>query len=482
MLRRKDPTEVKDPNTGKMVTVGGYLKTYNKAIDEDYIKDHHGGGTYELTFNRRGDDGKFKYFAHRVIVVAGDPLVDDLPRNAPPTGAVSTPVTAATGENPTIVNKALEMMNSQLERAQKVADQERNRGSSDSNPAVDMLVQTLQQQIAASHTELAEMRKQVTAMATTKPPEDPFRERLLDRLMADDSSRMGAQRDRYESEIRQLKDGFGQDERRLRDSFERDKAAMIAAHDRELSAVRQSNELAMSAIKMSFETQMKLLEGSQRTLERDNTELRLEVKELRAKKDKTIVEQAKDLQAVKEALGLDEEEASKGNLDKVMDMISNPAALDFAKGIMNRGQAAPATIQQAVQQTGKPMIVAQPNGQKFRLEADGKTLTPVKQRVAPKPKPVNPDGTPAIELPEISQETISLVVGMLERAFAGDQQPEVVAQSWRMNIPEDVLQALRDHGVDVFLTKVAKLPSTSPLSSLLGKNWVRKVSAELVGE
>jgi len=44
------------------------------------------------------------------------------------------------------------------------------------------------------------------------------------------------------------------------------------------------------------------------------------------------------------------------------------------------------------------------------------------------------------------------------------------------------MATLRDHGVDGFMSKVAKLQSASPLASQAGRNWVRKVGKALVGD
>ncbi len=63
-----------------------------------------------------------------------------------------------------------------------------------------------------------------------------------------------------------------------------------------------------------------------------------------------------------------------------------------------------------------------------------------------------------------------------------------MAQTGRSSIPTDILAWIRERhteqvsGVDLFMTKVAKLPGSSPLASQAGKNWLRAVGALLVGE
>jgi hypothetical protein len=134
------------------------------------------------------------------------------------------------------------------------------------------------------------------------------------------------------------------------------------------------------------------------------------------------------------------------------------------------------------------------DGQVFLQRSDGSggtVLVPAKKRPKVIPATMNPDGsvaTPPIELPEIDPENIQRLVGFLERAYDGKQDPEVVARSSRTAVPEEVMTWLRQNdteqvsGVDLFMSKVAKLPSTSSLSTQGGRNWLRKVGKALVGE
>jgi hypothetical protein len=83
---------------------------------------------------------------------------------------------------------------------------------------------------------------------------------------------------------------------------------------------------------------------------------------------------------------------------------------------------------------------------------------------------------------------MAVLVNYLERAFQSRQAPEVVAQSGRTAIPDNIIGWIRDNdsrgtsGVDLFMSKVAKLPGTSPLQTQAGRNWLRKVSKALTGD
>jgi hypothetical protein len=117
------------------------------------------------------------------------------------------------------------------------------------------------------------------------------------------------------------------------------------------------------------------------------------------------------------------------------------------------------------------------NGETFWMR--GGKLFPVtrKKKVI---ETVNADGTKGPDLPVLPKETMEMVIGFLERAFSANQDPEVVAQSYRAQVPDEVLQVIRIHGMDTFLGKMANVPGGSPLATQRGLNWIRKVGAALV--
>jgi hypothetical protein len=128
----------------------------------------------------------------------------------------------------------------------------------------------------------------------------------------------------------------------------------------------------------------------------------------------------------------------------------------------------------------KPQITLGPDGKRYLLMPDGSVRGPLKKKT-PKVQPEAPPGEPP--LPEIDPQQMAQAVGLLERAFAGNQEPEVVAQSAVSMIPPDVMECLRRMGLEEFLVKVAKLPASSPLlANQAGKNWIRKFGKALVGE
>jgi len=87
-------------------------------------------------------------------------------------------------------------------------------------------------------------------------------------------------------------------------------------------------------------------------------------------------------------------------------------------------------------QAHRPQIVQTPDGRRFAQQ--GTQLREVKRKPKPLPQPIIlPDGTIQAPLPEIPPDQIAQVVGLLERAHAGNQDPEVVCASRvRVHVPE----------------------------------------------
>lgn len=494
-VKRISPEWFDDPRSGKRVQVNGTLKTYTQSIDEDYIQSAHGGGRFQLTFLRLHPSGSFRIFTSRTVDIAGDPRLDDIPR----TLAAPQAAPAAAGESPGLVKEAFSVLRDQLDRAE-------SRGRDDHkgiDPAVQMMLDQMRRDAERRDAELAALRRDLAEARNTKPAEDPLKDKLLDTMLTGERGHVESLRLRYEAEVRQAKDAAVENERRildrhdremaqLNDRHERDMSERRNAHEREINAMRTASETAGLALKSSFDMQVKLLEADLRRLERDNAELRSEVKDLRLRKDKTIVETAKELQGVKEALGLGEGEgAEKSSFDKILEAASTPAAVEaFQKiigGVGGGGKAQPEAPAQARQV--RQEIVRDPSGKTFLKVTDGNTqrLIPAKKKPKVIPATQNADGTvqPAIELPEVDEASVAQVVGYLEKAFSNRVEPAVVAQSGKSLVPEPILTWIRNNdgdvsGVDLFMSKVAKLPSTSPLATLAGQNWLRKVGKALI--
>lgn len=484
-ITRKQPQTVKDRNTGKIVQTGGFLEWVEGIpIDESWISERYAGGKYELYFRKRGAKGGWEFGGQVTIEIAGDPDLKTLPGGGATEPAATAAPQPSGGENPTMAKAALDLMHAELNRANDRADKAGSGGGGE-------LIEILREQLRESRAELAAFRTEMREQVNRPPPqssEDKVKDKWFDKLLDGDSARLTAVRTQFESEIRMLKEQARDDEKRLYDRFERDRQDMRNAHEREIALLRTSHDSAMSsarsametqlaAAKASFDTQREIMAAENRRLERDNTEQRAEVKELRAKKDKGLAEMAKEIEATKDILGIGDGDEKQGIGDKVGDMLTNPEAL-AAIGKIIRGepppqQQAPAAPAQAL--PGKRSVVRHKDGKKYILEADGSLTGPLT-------KPPGKAGPPPP--PEIDPALISQMVVLLENAYSNGADPEIVARTAKPHVSDQMLTIIRDvGGVDAFLSKVAKLPGSSPLlSSQAGRNWVRKVGKSLVGD
>ena len=467
-LKRLEPDQFRDPHTGTMVKVSGHLKNYFSAIDEEAIAKTHGGGKFSLWFYRKSPEGSWRHFAHRTIEVAGDPRTDDVNRTLAPVAApaAAAPATAAS-ESPSLAMKAFSVLEDQLRQKRD----DGGRVAAGMDPAMQQVIQLLQQQLDASNRQLAELRKELMDARNVKPPEDPLKDKLLEKMIDGDNARITSLRATYDSEIRQIKDNHQADIKRIEDRFDRTLSDAKATHLREIDLLKQSHDVALKAIERSNETNIKLAEYTNKRLEAENVELRADNKELRAKKEKGIIETIKEMDSIKEVLGVGDD-GDKSTTDRVLESL--PGMFEAAKAYMAPKAPPPQQAQtQAV--VAKRRIVRTPDGKKFVQETDG-SLRPVTKKT-----PEQHAAETGQPIP-IDPATVTRIIDYMEKAFVGGQDPAVVAQSSRAMVPEEILAAIRDSGVDDFLAKVAKLPSTSPLATQAGKNWARKLGKVLTGE
>jgi hypothetical protein len=177
---------------------------------------------------------------------------------------------------------------------------------------------------------------------------------------------------------------------------------------------------------------------------------------------------------LKEAMGesLGDDSKEKSTMEKVFEAAGPMVQGALAKfGEQAPPQPAPQQVAVRVQQ---PKLLTGPDGNLYRQLPNGE-LQMVRKRAPAAPKdPTQPN------IPEIPATTIKLAVDFLESAFRNNQDPAEVATSVRSMIPADVLTAIRELGIDGFLTNVAKLDGTSALSGQAGRNWTRKLGKSLL--
>jgi len=480
VVRRESPREARDPVTGQMVSIEGYLHTYEERFDEEFLRNEHGGGKYNLRIMLPNAKGSFEYKAHRTMKIAGEPRI-------PGKTGIAVPGAASHSESPQMAKIAMDTMKELLDRKDGKDDHE-PRGI---DPSVQMMFEQMQETVRAREREVADMRRELSEMRHTKPPENPVLDRILTNAIDGNNGQVLALRTQHESEVRQLKEAAHADMARAEDRHDRAREAAERAHEREMmntkqsyereiTALRQSHEVAIASMKATNDVQVSVLNADVRRLERDNAELRIEVKELREKKEKPLLEQIKDIKNLKDVIAGDEEQEDASTIGKIFGALT-PENIGAVTSVFKGAAPAPAAPQQAqAQAPARPRIVVDAQGQRYK--SDGTTLRPVTR----KPKLVPGANGEAIEIPVVDPADLKRLISYLESSFGAGADPEIVAQSGRSAIPADILAWLRKHhspemaGIDLFMQKVAQLPGESPLSSQSGKNWLRKVGAALI--
>lgn len=473
-------TEPKFVQTSKgQAAIEGYLDTVNEFLDEDYIRQRWGGGTYDLTINTRNDKGSFTYKAHRIIKVSGEPKTDaNHPQPTPP------PVVQS-GDSPVLVKEVFSILKNELDNARKPEGLP---------PAFQALMEQMRADADRRDRENEELRRELREIQRKDPPTDPLRDKLIDSLMGGESARIIALREQFASELRQTKEGHAAEVQRLEARHDRTVADMRQSHEREITALKHTYEIqiaalnnahqsALSSAKAVAEVQKTSQDAVQKQLERELDAVRKDRDALRDKKDKSLPEQIKEISAIKELIGGDEDSSTTAG--KFIEAI--PAVAETIGGIV--AQARGATAQPAQQATAQaqpqarraPRVVAHPQtGQRFVQTQQG--LVPVKKR----PEVItNEAGTP-VEAPTVDPGQLNMLINQMEQAFRRDEDPRIVAQTGRTVVPAEILTWIRDNdteassGLELFMQKVAKLPGTSPLATQGGRNWLRKVGKALI--
>lgn len=484
-VSRKEPREV--IVNGKKHNTAGFLRNYNELIDEARIKEDLGGGLYTLRINAPGPKGSLQYLKSRDVRIEGEPII------------AAVEMAAATKPEPSS-NKAETRATEVLAELATSA----LKGGGEMDQATKLLIEQMrldtkaaaerhERELARRDQELKELRADMARLKEVPVERDTFKDSMLKGLMDGEGARIQAMRANHESEIRQLKEGHQQEIQRINDrhdralertekQHDREVTQLAENHKRELDMLRMSKDSEIMAMKTSADTQKEIFTAEKNRLTKENDRLADELKDLRKIKEKSPIELLKEVKTIKEAIGAEDSEPETIG-EKLTE--AAPMILQEVGNMISRVKGQPPVQQAQQQQQQRPpqrQIVTDQSGNKF-MQHNGR-LVPVKKKGQVVQLPT-PDGQGAVnvEIPQIDPQKVEFAVNYLERAFAGGQEPEVVAMSIKPNIPEEILTAISNlGGIDQFMARVAKLSGASPLASQGGKNWVRKVGKALVGE
>ena len=492
-------------------SIGGQLETVEELIDEDYLRENWGGGQFQLKIQRPNGNGNWTYFRARTIKIAGEPKMNG--RLLTPGHAMPIAV-----EEDGLADKAFSTMERNMERAQLRAEkleefQRSNKGGLDIE-AIQAFNAPILAQLESSRRETADLQRMLYDSMGKKPETDPFRDKLLERAIDGESSRMDALRARYESEMRQLREGHLQEMKMFREQVRDDGKQQDRRHEREIDMLRASYESSARSNDVAYGTRTDGLKSETDRLNRELIEARTEIATLRAKKDQSIGEKAKEIAELKETLGLGDggDDADKPWYERALGTLANSeAAMSLVGRVTGAGpqrdddeqlamhqrqqmQLQAAQAEQMMPPVGVPFQA--PDGNIYVRNPDD-SVTQVdptalrRQKAAQTRDRHRAKGVPAqaggseVEAPAgtqpPTQQEVQLAVDFMTNALAANTEPAQFAATARNLVPEPILAYIQAVGIDVFLNKVARLPPGSPLTQQHGRNFAREVVKHLFG-
>lgn len=462
----------------------GHLGDVTDPPSEQSIRDEWGGGKIQI---KVFDGQTKKQKTSKTIYIVGDPKFADAPTNG-------HRVPDSISEDPSLVSKAMTMQQEAAELARqradeaeeraRVAEAKANQASKLDTETLDRFMQPLRDQIDRLDKDLhAERELRAKVEADHKAELERTRMESQNRhgqdagtlanMVASEQNRMGTLREQHASELRALRENHNSELRTVRESYEArltreadqrkdDATRFERALERALDNEKRNAQVAIDAQKTSYEGRIDSLKQREADLNRSLTEAKVEMAELRSRKEKTLIDQANELASVRETLneisgGGDKEETS--TFDKVMTM-----AGPILQGIGSRIENQP---RQQPQQRQRP---PQPQQRQRRAPPGAPAAQQAQQ-------PPRHQGPPI----KLKRDEVNLAVSLMEGAIGNKTKPEVFAETARVMVPVNIVQALRVFGPDRFLTEVAQVPANSLLLTVEGRRFVRKVLAVLLG-
>ncbi len=510
----------KKPKIHNGENVGGNLETVEERINEDYIREMWGGGTFLLQVQTPDRNGQFKYFKGRTVEIAGPPKM-----HGTVPGVSAAPIS---GDDP-MAEKAFEFMHQHARDERARADRiekEMGRNHGFDAAALAAINAPLYAQLESALATIKDLQVKLHETATRPPPRDDFRDKLLDRAISDESSRIDALRTGYENRIDRMRDNHDDAIKRLE---ERHAAAiermeerhadeikrMESRHERDLKLSDRQGETTSKATEIATQARIDAFKAENDRLGRDLNAAQARIATLEAKKDQSLTEKADELIKVKEALeGLGGgEEAEKKWYETALDMIGNSeAALKLVDKIGGGAAPPPPEQQQQLPPPGVPFQTG--DGNVYVRDAQGnvsivspaqlaqlqgraprrrrRPAGPGQQRAAAADVPIDapPDQAELDDGDEDVVEEVAPVrppkpaevqtaVEFMENAMKAGAKPETFAATARSLVPGDVLAFIQRVGIDNFLDKVVK--PGSALATIRGRQFARTVAKILVG-
>lgn len=482
------------PKKWEGVSIEGHLGTFEEWLSEEELKQLYGGGTFQLKIHRPDAKGRMQYLKALSIKLPGPPRGEGIDPKEEPQQVVYD---ATPAEDSILAQQAMRTMKELIDKKQE---------SNGFDPAMmQMLMEPLKAQIAESNAALREMQRNAEAkdarimeLIATKP-DTSEKDGLLNKMFDTEASRTNNLRAVHESEMRAMRENAREDIKRAEDRHRDELRDRTEGHRREIDSLQRASDSMLATTKMAYDARIDSLKADIARVNGDLAEARAELGALRLKKDKTLIEQASELQAVGESLrslglgGKDDEEDNRKWYEKLAgQVIENPEAIGQFAGMITGNNPA-AQQQQAPQLAAAPQQAAEeqidvdqiPIGQPFRapdgevyvkVPPDGSVVTyeqALKMAQDAEAKQDQAAGKPA-------PADVKAAIGFMESAFTAGTSSATFASSAKAMIPQNILKYMEAVGVDTFLNEVAVLEQGSPLRNQAGRTYMREVGKYLL--
>lgn len=505
-LHRTWPKEWPGPDGQRHLTAG-YIDEFDSMISENDIMHRYGGGKFTIKAYKQNPKGSFIYAGSKTFELRGDPKLTGDVYNVAAGGGPShgEPRTLDSLDAP-IQHRAMAAMERQATESQRRAWQLEDESRKSRNIGIDPeLLRTLsdpmRDQVRSMEHRLGEMTKllsdkdqRIIDLVTRKPDGPTFQDRILEKMVDGESARVEAIRVQHDAELRTIRENQSAELRQAREHMADELKQRERSHERELDTLRASHASAIDAIKSSNEARIDGLKGRISDLERQLTEAKTEVAELRARKEKGPVEAMQEVAQLKnamEALGIGG--GAEGEGGSIWERILGTALESpLAKAVAARVEQAPTASPPQAQRPPQRRVITPAQRAAARQAAQvaaqqGATreqqmvvAQAAAQEVAQAEQVVAKKAKKAKKAAAVDPAEVVAAVAFMEAAVRNNTDPVTFAESVRSMIPKPILDRIRAIGIDKFLAEHAKLEPSSPLTTQMGRNFIRKVARILI--
>jgi hypothetical protein len=465
--------ERKSPREWEGHQVGGWLADFDEPFTEPEVKHRFGGGKFFVKVMRPNPKGGWMHAGSRTFEISGDPkltmregLKDTTP--LPPMGRYAA-------DDLSLSERAMSSMERQAisaeRRARELEDEARREKPSGLDPALLKLLtdnpalRGLEARLDQMARVVADKDAKIMELVTRKP-ESTFQDRLLDKMVDGENVRINSLRAQHESEIRQLRQSNADDVKQLRGHSHEELQMRERAHEREISTLRESHGGQLKSTEQSYEARLDGMKGRLADLERQLTESKHELVEMRAKKEKSPVETMEELATMKnamDALGLGGGEPEPSSM--IERVLNGVMGSRLAEAVATRVENAPVAPPVAAPQPRRPM----------RRQAQGAPQQTAQSQARPPRAVAAPPAAP-----QVSPLEVAAAVAFIESAITNETPPEVFATSARSMVPESILVMLRSASIDQILA-IMKPEGGSVILTQRGRNFLRQTQRHLMG-